>query len=51
MRGFFRIVFGTMGMPGEPGRMRKGMKRMGALIWILFVAVTTLALERETFFP
>ena len=35
---------------GEPGRIPKEMKKMGALIWFLFVAVVTLVLERETFF-
>ena len=28
----------------------KGMKKMGALIWFVFVAVVMLVLERETFF-
>ncbi len=26
------------------------MRQMGALIWVLFVAVVTVVLERETFF-
>ena len=36
---------------GAPGRKEKGMERMGALIWFVFVAVITVVLERESFFP
>ena len=30
--------------------MLKEMRKMGALIWFVFVAVVTVVLERETFF-
>ena len=54
MRVFFSIPGDTLSMPGRPkapGRKEKGMERMGALIWFLFVAVVTVVLERESFFP
>ena len=35
---------------GKGPEMLKGMKKMGALIWFLFVAVVTVVLERDTFF-
>ena len=45
-----RHPVGDNGDAGRPECLRKGMKRMGALIWFMFVAVVVLVLERETFF-
>ena len=55
MRVFFSIPGDTLSMPGRPkghrDERKKGMERMGALIWFVFVAVVTVVLERESFFP
>ena len=48
---FLSISFGRMRMTGYPESLLKGMRKMGALIWFLFVAVVTVVLERESFFP
>ena len=36
---------------GKGPEMLKGMKKMGALIWFLFVLLVTVVVERESFFP
>ena len=46
----FSIFFCTMGMPKEAESIRKEARRMGALIWGLFILTVTFALERESFF-
>ena len=45
MCGFFIMCFATMWM-----KTRRRKTQMGALIWMLFIAVVTVVLERETFF-
>ena len=37
-------------MTGKLRRLLREMRRMGALIWFLFVAAVTVMLERESFF-
>lgn len=51
MRSFCAIPSGRMKMTRETReRLPKGMTKMGALIWFLFVGIVLAVLERETFF-